>query len=104
MAGDCNVVNVAANVLTGYGNYPYLDASWFLALADVPGAGLAHITDAAGHQDLEFTFPAQDGVTGILVNATLLDKGEIQYEGYVRDGQQTLVLNQTLVSGPGVRP
>ena len=104
VAGDCNVVNVAANVLTGYGNYPYLDASWFLALADVPGADLAHITDAAGHQDLEFTFPAQDGVTGILVNATLLDKGEIQYEGYVRDGQQTLVLNQTLVSGPGVRP
>jgi hypothetical protein len=104
VAGDCNVVNVAANVLTGYGNYPYLDASWFLALADVPGAGLTHITDAAGHQDIEFTFPAQDGVTGILVNATLLGKGEIQYEGYLRDGQQTLVLNQTLVSGPGVRP
>ena len=104
VAGDCNVVNVAANVLAGYGNYPYLDASWFLALADVPGAGLTHITDAAGNQDIEFTFPAQDGVTGILVNATLLNKGDVQYEGYVRDGQQTLVLNQTLVSGPGVRP
>jgi hypothetical protein len=104
VAGDCNVVNVAANVLTGYGNYPSLDASWFLALADVPGAGLQHITDAAGNQDIEFTFPAQDGVTGILVNATLLNKGDVQYEGYTRNGQQTVVLNQTPVSGPGVRP
>jgi len=104
VAADCNVVNVAANVLTGYGNYPYLDASWFLALADVPGAGLKHITDGAGNPDIEFTFPSQDGVTGILVNATLLNKGDIQYEGYVEDGQQTLVLNQTPVSGPGVRP
>ena len=78
MTGDCNVVNVAANVLTGYGNYPSLDASWFLALADVR-AGLQHITDAAGNQDIEFTFPAQDGVTGILVNATLLNKGHVQY-------------------------
>ena len=104
VAADCNVVNVAANVLAGYGNYPYLDASWFLALADVPGVGLTHITDAAGNQDIEFTFPPQDGVTGILVNATLLNKGDVQYEGYVRDGQQMLVLNQTPVSGPGVRP
>jgi hypothetical protein len=52
----------------------------------------------------EFTFPAQDGVTGILVNATLLNKGDVQYEGYIRNGQQTLVLNQTPVSGPGVQP
>jgi hypothetical protein len=104
VAGDCNVVNVAANVLTGYGNYPYLDASWFLALADVPGVSLQHVTDAAGRQDIAFTFPSQDGVTAILVNASLLNKGEIQYEGYVRNGQQTLVVNQALVSGPGVRP
>jgi hypothetical protein len=104
VAGDCNVVNVAANVLTGYGNYPYLDATWFLALADVPGVSLQHVTDAAGQQDIAFTFPSQDGVTAILVNASLLNKGEIQYEGYVRNGQQTLVLNQALVSGPGVRP
>jgi hypothetical protein len=104
VADDCNAVNVAANVLTGYGNYPYLDSSWFLALADVPGAGLEHITDEAGQHDIEFTFPAQDGVTAILVNATMLNVGAIAYEGYVRDGQQTLVLNQTLVSGPGVRP
>jgi hypothetical protein len=104
VAGDCNAVNVAANVLTGYGNYPYLDATWFLALADVPGVSLQHITDAAGKQDIAFTFPAQDGVTAILVNASLLNTGEIQYEGYVRNGQQTLVVNQALVSGPGVRP
>jgi hypothetical protein len=104
MSGDCNAVNVAANVLTGYGNYPSLDASWFLALADVPGVGLRSITDAAGNQDIEFTFPAADGVTGILVNATLLNKGDVQYEGYIRNGQQTLVLDQTPVSGPGVQP
>jgi hypothetical protein len=104
VAGDCNVVNVAANVLTGYGNYPYLDATWFLALADVPGVSLQHITDAAGQQDIAFTFPAQDGVTAILVNASLLNAGEIQYEGYVRNGQQTLVTGEAPVSGPGVRP
>ena len=103
-AGDCNAVNVAANVLTGYGNYPYLDATWFLALADVPGVSLEHVTDAAGQQDIAFTFPSQDGVTAILVTATLLGKGQIQYEGYVRNGQQTLVMNQALVSGSGVRP
>ena len=101
---DCNAVNVAANVLTGYGNYPSLDASWFLALADVPGAGLRSVTDAAGNRDIEFTFPAADGVTGILVNATLLNKGDVQYEGFIRDGQQTLVLDQTPVSGPGAAP
>ena len=104
VSGDCNAVNVAANVLTGYGNYPSLDASWFLALADVPRVGLRSITDAAGNQDIEFTFPAANGVTGILVNATLLNKGDVQYEGYIRNGQQTLVLDQAPVSGPGVQP
>jgi len=39
-----------------------------------------------------------------LVNASLLNAGTIQYEGYVRNGQQTLVLHQAPVSGPGVRP
>jgi hypothetical protein len=104
VAGDCNAVNVAANVLTGYGNYPSPSASWFYALADVPGVSVQHVTDAAGQQDIAFTFPRQDGVTAILVNADLLNAGTVQYEGYVRDGQQTLVLNQALVSGPGVRP
>jgi hypothetical protein len=104
VAGDCNAVNVAANVLTGYGNYPYLDSSWFLALADVPGVSVQHVTDTAGNQDIAFTFPSQDGVTAILVNARLLNAGTINYEGYVRDGQQTLVMNQAPVSGPGVRP
>lgn len=104
VTGDCNAVNVAVNVLTGYGNYPSLNAIWFYALADVPGVSLQHVTDAAGQQDIAFTFPSQDGVTAILVNERLLNAGTIQYEGYVRDGQQTLVLNQTPVSGPGVRP
>ncbi len=104
VADDCNAVNVAANVLTGYGNYPSLNATWFYALADVPGVSVQQVTDAAGNQDIAFTFPAQDGVTAILVNTRLLNAGTIQYEGYVRDGHQTLVLNQTLVSGPGVRP
>jgi hypothetical protein len=39
-----------------------------------------------------------------LVNERLLNAGTIQYAGYLRDGQQTLVMNQTPVSGPGVRP
>ena len=104
VVGDCNAVNVAANVLTGYGNYPYLDSSWFLALASVPGVSVQHVTDTAGNQDIAFTFPSQDGVTAILVNAHLLNAGTIKYEGYVRDGQQTLVMNQAPVSGPGVRP
>jgi len=103
-AGDCNAVNVAANVLTGYGNYPSLSATWFYALADVPGVSVKQVTDAAGQKDIAFTFPSQDGVTAILVNASLLNAGAIQYDGYMRDGQQTLVLNQALVSGPGVQP
>jgi hypothetical protein len=104
VTGDCNAVNVAANVLTGYGNYPSLNATWFYALADVPGVAVRHATDEAGQQVLAFTFPSQDGVTAILVNERLLNAGTIQYEGYVRGGQQTLVMNQTPVSGPGVRP
>ena len=103
-AADCNAVNVAANVLAGYGNYPSLSATWFYALADVPGVSVQHITNTAGQKDIAFTFPAQDGVTAILINARRLNAGTIQYDGYVRDGQQTLVLNQALVSGPGVRP
>jgi hypothetical protein len=104
VAGDCNAVNVTANVLTGYGNYPSLNAVWFYALADVPGVSVQHITDAAGQHDIAFTFPSQDGVTAILVNADLLNAGTIQYAGYVRNGQQTLVLHQAPVSGPGARP
>jgi len=103
-ATDCNAVNVAANVLTGYGNYPSLNATWFYALADVPGVSVHHITNAAGQKDIAFTFPARDGVTAILINARQLNAGTIQYDGYVRDGQQTLVLDQALVRGPGVRP
>ncbi len=104
VTADCNAVNVAANVFTGYGNRPGTAGNFFLALADVPGVSVQHITDAAGRRDIEFTFPFKDGVTALLVNATSLNAGTVEYEGYVRDGQQTLVLNQALVSGPGVRP
>ena len=99
VAGDCNAVNVAANVLTGYGNYPSLDASWFMALADVPGVTLQNVTDAAGQRDVEFTFPFTDGVTGLL-----LDASTYQFAGYVKAGAQTLLLKQAMVSGPGVLP
>jgi hypothetical protein len=103
-AGDCNAVNVVTNLLTGYGNEPSSASSWLLALADVPGVSVRHVTDAAGHRDIEFAFPFHDGVTGILVNVGVLVPDSFQYEGYVRDGQQTLVMKQALVSGPGVRP
>jgi len=97
--GDCNAVTVTANVLTGYGNNPGSATNWYLALADVPGVSVQHITDPAGKQDIELMFPFSGGITGILLNASTL-----HYAGYVRDGEPTLVLNQALVSGPGVRP
>ena len=99
VAGDCNVVNVTANVLTGYGNQPDTLAMWALALADVPGASVQNITDAAGQRDIEFTFPFTDGVTGILINA-----GTYHFAGYVTGGAQTLLVKQANVSGPGVLP
>jgi hypothetical protein len=99
VAGDCNAVNVTANVLTGYGNQSDHAENWFLALADVPGVSVRNITDAAGHQDIEFVFPFQDGVTGILVNASTY-----HFAGYVTGGTQTLLVKQATVSGPGVLP
>jgi len=104
VADDCNAVNVVANMLTGYGNDPYDASNWFLALADVPGVSIQPVTDSAGQQVTEFTFPAQDGVTGILASGGSFVASGFHYVGYVRDGQQTLILNQALVSGPGVLP
>lgn len=104
VADDCNAVNVVANMLTGYGNDPYNASSWFLSLADVPGVSIQQVTDSAGQQVTEFTFPARDGVTGILASGGSFVPSGFHYVGYVRDGQQTLVLNQALVSGPGVLP
>lgn len=104
VANDCNAVNVVANMLTGYGNDPYNASGWFLALADVPGVSVQQVTDAAGQQVTEFTFPFRDGVTGILVSGGFHVPDGFRYEGYVRDGQQTLVMNQAIVSGPGVLP
>lgn len=104
VADDCNAVNVVANMLTGYGNDPYTASGWFLALADVPGVSVQQVTDSAGQQVTEFTFPAQDGVTGILASGGSFVPSGFHYVGYVRDGQQTLVLDQAVVSGPGVLP
>lgn len=104
VADDCNAVNVVANMLTGYGNDPYTASGWFLALADVPGVSVQQVTDSAGQQVTEFTFPAQDGVTGILASGGSFEASGFHYVGYVRDNQQTLVLNQAVVSGPGVLP
>ncbi|HEX6518607.1 MAG TPA: hypothetical protein VF070_01125 [Streptosporangiaceae bacterium] len=99
VAGDCNAVNVAANVFTGYGNQPGTAASWFLALADVPGVSVQNVTDVAGQRDIEFTFPFTDGVTGLLLNASTY-----QFAGYVKAGAQSLLLKQAMVPGPGVLP
>ncbi|HLJ98455.1 MAG TPA: hypothetical protein VKU39_00955, partial [Streptosporangiaceae bacterium] len=104
VAGDCDAVNAVANMLTGYGNDQYNASSWFLALADVPGVSIQQVTDSAGQQVTEFTFPFRDGVTGILVSGGVHVPDGFHYAGYVRDGQQTLVMNQALVSGPGVLP
>jgi hypothetical protein len=104
VAGDCNAVNVVANMLTGYGNDAYTASSWFLSLADVPGVSVQQVTDSAGQQVTEFTFPAQDGVTGILVSGGSFVPDGFHYVGYVRDGQQTLVVKEAVVSGPGALP
>jgi hypothetical protein len=98
-AGYCNAVGVIANMLIGYDNSAIRPAIWYFALADVPGVTVKHITDAAGRADVEFRLPFADGVTGIL-----LDAATYQFAGYVKDGTQTLLLQQANVSGPGVRP
>jgi hypothetical protein len=98
-AGYCDAVDVIANMLTGYGNPSISPLTWYLALADVPGATTGHVTDAAGRADVEFRFPFAGGVTGIL-----LDASTYRFAGYVKNGAQTLLLRQANVAGPGVRP
>lgn len=98
-AGYCNAVGVLANMLIGYGARIIGPITWYFSLADVPGVTVKHITDAAGHADVEISFPFTDGVTGIL-----LDASTYQFAGYVKNGAQTLLLQQANVSGPGVLP
>jgi hypothetical protein len=96
VAGDCNAVNVIANVATGYRNrLEALDLP-FLLLADIPGVTVAHVTDVAGQADIAFRFPFTDGVTEILFNTRTY-----QFAGYVRDGSETVITKEAVVSGPG---
>jgi hypothetical protein len=86
-------------MLIGYGARIIGPVTWYFSLADVPGVTVKHITDAAGRADVEFSFPFTDGVTGIL-----LDASTYQFAGYVKNGAQTLLLQQADASGPGVLP
>lgn len=96
VAGDCNAVNVIANVATGYGNRLQALDLPFLLLADIPRVTVAHVTDVAGQADMAFRFPFTDGVTEILFNARTY-----QFAGYVRDGSETVITKKANVSGPG---
>src|SRR5579859_942933 len=75
VAGDCNAVNVIADMLTGYGNHASTASGWFFALADVPGVSVQQVTDSAGRQATEFTFPFHDGVTSILASGGYHEPG-----------------------------
>jgi hypothetical protein len=98
-AGYCDAAGVIANMLIGYGNEGLTPVTWYFSLADVPGVTVKNITDAAGRADVEFSFPFAGGVTGVL-----LDARTYRFAGYVKNGTQTLLLQQANVSGPGVRP
>ena len=98
-AGYCNAVGVIANLFSGYANVGVSSLTWYFSLADVPGATVQHITDAAGRVDVELSFPFTGGVTGILFDASTY-----RFAGYVQSGAQTLLLQQANVAGPGVRP
>jgi len=98
-AGYCNAVGVIANLFSGYADVGISSLAWYFSLADVPGATVQNITDAAGRADVEFSFPFTGGITGILFNARTY-----QFAGYLRSGAQTLLLQQANVAGPGVRP
>ena len=97
VTGDCNAVNVTANILAGYTSYSGLtQPNFFLILADVPGVTVKRVTDVAGQSDVAFHFPFTDGITEILVGArTHL------FAGYVRDGVETVITKQAPVAGPG---
>jgi hypothetical protein len=100
VAGDCNAVAVIANVATGYAKWGgFQEPNWFLALAEVPGVTVQHLTDVTGQHDVAFRFPFTDGVTEILFNA-----GTHQLVGYVRNGVQTVLTKAAIAPGPGLFP
>jgi hypothetical protein len=96
VAGDCNAVNVMANMLAGYTIPEGAQGNWYLMLAEIPGVTVQRVTDVAGQADLAFRFPFTDGVTEILVNAST-DK----FAGFVRGGVETVVTKEVAVTGPG---
>jgi hypothetical protein len=97
VAGDCNAVNAIANMISGYVNPTNgTPGDWFLLLADIPGVTVQRVTDVTGQADVAFRFPFTDGITEILVNASTY-----QVAGYVRNGVETVITKETIVSGPG---
>jgi hypothetical protein len=99
VSGDCNAVNVVANMLFGY-DVPFgTPVNWYLLLGEIPGASAHAMTDVTGQADIAFEFPYNNGVTAIL-----LDEHTYQFAGYVKNGVQTIVAKQSIVSGPGVQP
>ena len=97
VAGGCNAVNAIANMISGYVNPAYgTPGDWFLLLADIPGVTVQRVTDVTGQTAVTFRFPFTDGITEILVNASTY-----QVTGYVRNGVETVITKETIVSGPG---
>jgi hypothetical protein len=97
VAGDCNAVNVTANILAGYASYSGLTQPvYFLMLADVPGVTVKQLTDVTGQADVAFRFAFTGGITEILVNASTH-----LFAGYVRDGVETVITKEAPVAGPG---
>ena len=96
VAGDCDAVNVIANMMAGYANRGGPQPNWFLVLAGIPGVTVHRVTDVTGQADVAFRFPFADGITEIL-----LDARTYQFAGYVRGGVETVITKEVTVSGPG---
>jgi hypothetical protein len=96
VAGDCNAVNAMTNMIFGYVNRDGTPGDWFLLLADIPGVTVQRVTDVTGQADVAFRFPFTDGITEILLNARTY-----QVTGYVRNGVETIITKEVIVSGPG---
>jgi hypothetical protein len=99
ISGDCNAVNVIANMLFGYDVRFGTPVNWYLLLGEIPGVSAHTLTGVTGQADVAFEFPYTNGVTAILLNARTY-----QFVGYVKNGVQTIVAKQSIVSGPGVQP
>lgn len=96
MAGDCNAVNVMANMIAGYAEPGGPQGDWFLMLADIPGVTVQRVTDVTGQADLAFRFPFAGGITEILFSAST-----DQFAGFVRGGVETVVTKEVTVPGAG---